>query len=285
MSNVESDLFDIINGYSKLYLDNKRDFFFYKHISIIDSIGLSKVYEERFAQAIKSGIKTEEQLLDEAKKSGYWSSEDEEMIKTLSWEEDKLQLSAKKVMDPSQRQSVLDRAREKRTELEEYLTKKNNICAVSAERLADQERIKRILTERSYKDKDLTQKAGKEIVDQSDEFKQFLERMGDKKHLLQIAFCGSFFDIYSIYQKHPHKVFDNTSFALTIYQKNLLMLGGGLLSKIQNHYDEMDKDKREDPVYIYEYKPKEEDKPQSDHTDLMKKARMGKKLGPEDLLQ
>lgn len=283
-ASLENDLLDIINGWCELR-DSKGNIFVYKHISIKEGLGLNKIYQRRLSSAIKSGVLTRDELLEEAEKAGHWSKEDEEFISSNEWQIDRLKEAKKKVSDASQKKSIDDNIRDKERLIGERKGKRDSLLNHSAETLAEYEKLRAIL-DRCYTDSSFSKKIP---ADQSS-ILAYLNKINEEKRLVQIAFMEEFFELFILNKKNPFVLFENKGFNITSYQKNLLVIAGILSNKLEFFGDKMDKKKKSDPYYIYTFEESNKNTPDnpnstvSDHNDLRMKARSGKNLTPEDLL-
>ena len=86
MYDPDSDYF-----YKRIFLDISRGFsackykettYYIKHLSSEDYIDLSDKEEEFYQKAIKRGLPTEKEALEEAIKEGLWTSEDDDFLET-----------------------------------------------------------------------------------------------------------------------------------------------------------------------------------------------------------
>lgn len=284
MNQINCDLLDVINGYSRLCDDSGKPFY-YQHIKVRDIFVLDRVYSDRLKESQQRGIQSESEIIENAIKYGKWTKQDEEFITATQWEIDKLEKAAEKIQDKHQKLQAELNIKNKREAVQTKQKEREALCSCSAERLADFARLRYILEERCFKDEAQTEKL--EEIPQAKDISDLFGRLNEEKHLLKLAFSPSFFDVFTLYRKDPYRIFDKSAFNLSVYQKNLLTIGGVLLAKIENYGDDMDEKRKNDPNYVYNFKPKgdgQKNKAVSDHKDLMHKARQGKKITPEDYL-
>ena len=65
-------LLDILRGYSILNLKDKCLYF--RHFLVMDNLSLEEYEKNEFEKACLNGLKTEEQLLEDAIKKGFWDT-------------------------------------------------------------------------------------------------------------------------------------------------------------------------------------------------------------------
>ena len=278
-------LLEILRGYSVLKVSNKEIFF--KHFSLIESLHFEETYKNALDSAKKAGIKDEAQLIEDAIKFKKWSIQKEEQIKSLIWTIDKLSIAAKKISDRNQKKAAESSVESKKEELSKIQKDRGELCSLSAESFAQTKKIKDIISQCLYKDKDFTEK-----VEQEDCYifaNTFFEKMSDLnnyKMILTVAYNTSFFEIFCLNYRTPYILLKNTGMEITTFQKNLLVYANALLNKLKN--TTIPETIIEDPVKVLEYKEVENDKGNKTTVgtdDLKEKmAKNGGKLNPEDLL-
>ena len=104
--NLDLLLLDILNGYSKIKYDNKS--FYFKHFLIFEELKLSQFEIDSFDSAIKNGIKSENDLLENAMKKGFWSEEEDSSIKNLKWLIENSEKAISKVSDNAIKKSMMN---------------------------------------------------------------------------------------------------------------------------------------------------------------------------------
>lgn len=283
---VELDLYDIINGYSTLKNAQGREFFF-KHISNFGALKADRIYEDALSSAIRKGIAPADKILEEAILYGAWSIEDDELIKAKEWELSNLERMHKKTTNALQKQHIATNIENKQKEIEEKAKKKRELCALSAENLAEKKRLEYLVTSNCFVNK----KCSKKYVLQTDDsqvLQEFLLRFNNKNHLIKCAYCPSFFELFMIYRKIPHYIFSRqqTAFEMTCYQKNLIVYAGILLNKLEYGGENLTDQIRENPIALFNFDP--EAKKQTTTTDGIEDLREAQKrkgkITPEDLL-
>jgi len=278
------DLLEIIRGYSKLDFLEKT--YYFRHFTVEEMLEVEVFMERDIASSVKSGIETQDKLLEAAVKSGAWSEEKEGKIKSLKWMIKKSTAALNKMQDVNQRKVFNEQIEEQRKDLKVLTTKKNKLIAYSAEALAETKKVSKLLDLALFRDLDFT-----EALEEKERlslapilFRRYAE-MGTRENILTVSYEAGFFDMFVAQHRNPIALF-NTSFReITIFQKNLLCISSGLLTKMKNTTipDEI----AGDPIKIMDYEEKEETQANVSHgiDDLKAKTKVrGGKLKAEDFL-
>ena len=283
---AHKDLRDISRGYSTIRVASSL--FYFKHMTLADSLSLQDVYEESFQEACHNGLKTSEQLLDEARVMGAWTVQNEEKCKALSWQVDKSKEQAKKINDPNQKKSFLEQSIPPlENELKDLNQKREAVIRHSAEAYASMSKNKQFLSLSLFTDPEFQNGCDEEDTHTAMPFlNSCVDRIGSRRGLAAASFFTPFFQCYIIYRKEPSAIFQRTAFETTVYQRSLLDISASLYGKMSNHTipDEIMKD----PIKILDYNPdkKAENSNTSYGVDdlIQKSAKSGGKLTPQDLL-
>lgn len=280
---AESALLDILRGYSVLGGGGKEIYF--RHFSLADSLKFEEYYNNSLSSAKRSGIKDEEEIISAAIKGKKWSIENEDKIRSLIWEIDKMAKACQKINDFFQRKAAEASMEDKRKELEKLRNDRRDLCSYSAESFAETKKIKRIMAQSLYLDSAL-----KDNIDESDVFvysRLFFNKvaeLNDSEIVANAAYSTSFFEVFSLNYRTPHVLFKKKGMDLSIFQKNLLVYANAILNKLKNvSVPEVILD---DPIKILNYK--EPKKVNGNETsvgvgDLKEKAKKnGGGLTPED---
>jgi len=277
-------LLDVLRGYSKI--EYKGHTYYLKHFSVFGQLNLSEFESEAFKSALKKGIKSKNDLLNEAKKRGYWSDQDESDIKNLKWLISKSEEALVKISDYNVRKSMKENIQKDIDKLNEIQGKRESITSHCAENLALRKRNSRTVLQNIFKDEKMTQK-----IDEDDlfEFSHIISAKIDLfsniENLLKMAYSPSFFDLYSLMYRDPLKIFNKDIYNITQWQKSLLFFASVIFNKLKNL--DMPDDVKEDPLKIYKFKPSEKQE-ESDSVvhgveDLRQKmAKNGGKLTAKD---
>ena len=248
---AESALLDIMRGYSVLNGGSKEIYF--RHFSLTDSLRFEEYFTDTLLSAKKSGIKDEANIISEAIKNKKWSVENEEKIKSLVWEIDKMAKACQKINDYFQRKSAESSIEDKRKELEEIKDRRRELCSYSAESFAETKKIKKIMVQSLYSDLNL-----KENLDESNNFnysRLFFDKvaeLNDSDIIANAAYGTSFFEIFSLNYRTPHVLFKKKGMDLSVFQKNLLVYANAILNKLKNV--SVPDAVLDDPIKILNYK-------------------------------
>ena len=285
LKKAEIALLDILRGYSILNTGSRELYF--KHFTLLDSLGFEEEYNRSLTSAKRSGIKDEAHIIKEAIKSKKWSVQKEEEIKSLIWTIDKLSAAAKKISDRYQRKSTEENVKAKQEELAKIQSDRREICSFSAESFAETKKIKKIIVSSLYKDGgfiDLFEED--EAFSYSKELFDKISVLNDSQIISTAAYNTSFFEVFSINYRTPHVLLDNVGMNMTVFQKNLMVYANAILNKLKNV--SIPDNIQEDALKILNYKEietKSNNKTSVGMEDLKEKsAKNGGQLNPEDFL-
>ena len=278
-------LLEISRGYSVFTVNNKK--YFFKHFRIEEMLELEEFEKEQLAVAKKSGIKTQTELLKDAKKYGSWTQKEEDKIESLNWTIKSSLKILDKMSDPMTKKTFQSQIDEQQQELNLLEEKKNQIASYSAEALAQQKRLSKMILNSLFYDKDFKDP----IIEKDIQilgaliFSKFSE-LANKNNILKASYNTYFFEVF-MSTANCLDLFKVKFMDLTIFQKNLISYSRALLNKIQN--TQIPEKINGDPVKMFNYEaPKDgEEKQQVHGTDDLKrrmKARGGE-LKAEDFLE
>ena len=278
-------LLEISRGYSVFTVNNKK--YFFKHFRIEEMLELEEFEKEQLAVAKKSGIKTQTELLKDAKKYGSWTQKEEDKIESLNWTIKSSLKILDKMSDPMTKKTFQSQIDEQQQELDLLEEKKNQIASYSAEALAQQKRLSKMILNSLFYDKDFKDP----IIEKDIQilgaliFSKFSE-LANKNNILKASYNTYFFEVF-MSTANCLDLFKVKFMDLTIFQKNLISYSRALLNKIQN--TQIPEKINGDPVKMFNYEaPKDgEEKQQVHGTDDLKrrmKARGGE-LKAEDFLE
>ena len=276
-------ILEISRGYSEFQVNEES--YYFKHFSLEAMLELEEYEQVEFKKAQKNGIKATDKLVEEAYKIGSWTKQKEEKIKSLEWTIKHSYSSLNKIQDLNQRKVFDAQIKEQEAELASLKEEKGKITNFSAEALAQQKKIGKMLKSALYYDKNFKRK-----LEEKDlafigalVFSKFAE-LAAKENLLKASYLTHFFEVF-MSTESPIELFDANFRTLTIFQKALISYSRGLYNKIKNV--QIPNEIAGDPVKIYDYeepKDKEEGKTEGiDDIKMRMKARGGQ-LKAEDLL-
>ncbi len=285
LKKAESALLDILRGYSVLDGGDKEIYF--RHFSLTDSLRFEEYYANTLLSAKKSGIKDESEIISVAIKNKKWSIENEEKIKSLIWEIDKMAKACQKINDYFQRKSAENSMEQKRKELEEIKERRREICSYSAESFAETKKIKRIMAQSLYCDLAFEENLGESnIFNYSRHFFNKVAELNDSDIIANAAYGTSFFEIFSLNYRTPHVLFKKKGMDLSVFQKNLLVYANAILNKLKNV--NVPDAVLDDPIKILNYKEPENGSGKDASVGLKdlkeKSSQNNGELKPEDFL-
>ena len=288
MKNEDSSslvLLDIVRGYSIFDIDG--DAYYFKHFTIGEMLELDEFEKIELERAKKTGIQTEEQLIDSAIKMGSWSLQKEEKIKSLKWTINHSTKALAKMVDQNQRKVFSEGIEKEREQLEKRNLERRKICSYSAEHLADQKRFLKMVKSSLFYDNQFKKPIKEKKIELVAPvvFSKF-SQLSDKNKLLKAVYLTYFFDVYICQSSNPISLFQVDFANLTVFQKNLLSFANGLLNKMKN--TQIPDEIYGDPIKMYDYEePKDTEGGKVTHglDDLKQKMKSrGGELKAEDLL-
>lgn len=246
---------EIIKGVSKLRSGDKIAYL--KHFSIIEQIKLEDFEGDTYEEAIVAGIKCEADLLKRAEEHGIWSQKKEDDIKGSRFIIERTQINLEKTKDINARrilESTLEAANKEVSELE---AERSKILNYSAESLASNKKIKRMLEVSLFEDSKCKKRLNKEDL----EFFSyaFFNKIGElysHETMLRVAFEDLFFEVFCYQYRNPLLIFGGEYKKITVYQHRITSYANVLLNKLKNC--DIPKNKSKDAVEIFNYKEPEE---------------------------
>lgn len=258
-----------------------------KHFSVLEYLQLDEFEEESYEDAIKSGIKSEQQLIDNAVDLGFWSEQLEEESKSLKWLMEKHENALNKIKDRGQKILFEKSNEETKKRFEEIQQKRNNIVGFSAENLALRKRTAMLIDNSIYKDTTF-----QENIDEEDKEGFSLScfvKIQDlflRENLIRASYTNTFFESFVYQYKNPISLFNKDLCSLTLFQSKILTFANVLLNKIRNT-EKIPENILSDGVKLYNFDPK--DKANGENVtegidDLKQKMKQKGKVTSEDLL-
>jgi hypothetical protein len=220
---------EIFDGYTEFYF--KGEPVYLKHFSIRDQRYIHKYYNRYKNLAINKGISTEEQALNNLKKDGLWSNDDDDKISFCELELDSLRDNLLNAYLPSQKKSLQETLDEKQKELNILKIKRKEVIGTTAEDFAssrsneefiryilfkDQDLKKHLFTEEEFgelDDKDITS-----LVKQNSNCSS---RLGEE--LIQESVLRDFFNMYLSQTEDVSSFYGKPIIHLSVYQLKLAL--------------------------------------------------------------
>tara|TARA_B100001939_G_C16946493_1_gene620584 strand:- start:2697 stop:3563 length:867 start_codon:yes stop_codon:yes gene_type:complete len=277
-------LLEISRGYSVFEINEK--IYFFKHFSIEEMLTLDEFERDEAKRAKKMGLKNEGELLKDAMKYGAWTQQEEDKIKSLEWTINNSYKVLEKFSDPVTKRSFENQIKDQEEELKILKNKKSKISSYSAEALAQQKKLSKMIFNSLFYDKEFT----KIVKDKDVEvlgalvFSKFSE-LANKENTLKACYLTYFFEVFMA-TSNCLDLFKTDFMNLTIFQKGLISYSRALMNKIQN--TSIPEKIYGDPVKMFDYKePKKEEKENTTHglDDLKRRmSSRGGELKAEDFL-
>lgn len=285
LKKAEIVLLDIIRGYSIINAGSRELYF--RHFTLLESLGFEEEYNKSLASAKRSGIKDEASIIQEAIKVKKWSVQKEEEIKSLIWSIDKLSAAAKKITDYFQRKSAENNVKSQQEELVKLQEARREVCSFSAESFAETKKIKKIIISSLYRDSSFEDRfEEQEAFSYSKEFFEKISLLNDSQIVAAAAYNTAFFEIFSLNYRTPHVLLNKVGMDMTVFQKNLMVYANAILNKLRNV--SVPENILDDPIKVLNYKEMEKatgNKTSVGLEDLKEKsAKNGGQLNPEDFL-
>ena len=283
---IELLLLDVLRGYSKI--EFKSEFYYLKHFSVFKSLQLDEYESECLDDAIKKGIKSQDQLLDLAISRKSWSSEEEAQIKNLKWLIDKSEAASSKIVDAFAKKSFEDSISKQKEELQELESRRFSLIAHSAESFATRKRNYKEIKDNLFQDVEMKESVSEDTILRLMHLVRLkISEINNQKNIIKMAYNSLYFDTYCLMYRQPNEMIGKNLFNITIWQKDLLTFSSLILNKLKNY--DIPNSILEDPLAICKYKPKEENSGHAGNVvthgmdDLRAKmAEKGGKLTAED---
>jgi hypothetical protein len=282
---IERVLFDVIRGYSVLRASSSNVYF--RHLNSLQVLEIEDIYNQYFESAQRSGLKSEKELLDMCIRNGTWSVKNNEEITALLWTIDKKEKAKDKSSDFLQKKSLEQSIENDKNALNTLRQRRAKLAQFSAEKFAEQKKIQGLIDLCLFMDPAFSEPLHPNV--EIDVINLFFEKMSffnEKNLMVYVSFHPLFFDLFCVNQRNPHVIFDKPAFALTVYQKNILLFANSILSKLKSL--PIPEEICDDPVKILNFKERSEAKQsKTSHglSDLKAKSvAKGGKLTAEDFL-
>jgi len=280
----QAALAEIIQGYSVLREQGVE--YYFKHPLILDFLKQSLHKEGFEKQADIIGLKSEEELLQVAYESGSWTKEKDETIKSLEFSVKSKNRFLPKVEDIYIKKNLLNQIEEDENELKILNFKKRSFVLASKEAYVSKKMTSIFYSDILFYDKDFKEPIKEEDLNKC--FAKYFEKfsfLNNRDILLRAAFSSDFFDLFIIFEDISN-IFNKTGLDLTIFQKNLLVYGNILISKLKNSY-KMPNDIKDNPIKIFEWSEGEKKSKSLDDEDFnirekVKRAGGLENIKPED---
>ncbi len=282
--NSENIISEILEGVSPF--THNGETFFFKHPTIKEKLKDYEINTESEEEGKKRGIKTEQELIDQAIRSGSWSKENEDKIEDLQWLVEKTESSISKLSDPNlvkHNQKTIDGYKQ---ELSSLQLGRSKITYMSLENYA-LSRSHKICCERDCYYIHKNEKKNLKTNSDRNILGSYIKVYGNllvKDNLIKAAYTPVYFDLVYM-AASPLELYPEGLEKITVFQKDLLFYAHVLCSKLKNL--DIPDGIRNDAIALYNYKPKEEsvDKKEDFNPRKFVQSKGGlEKMKPEDKL-
>ncbi len=251
----KSLLGEIIKGSSILRSDGEKAYL--KHLTILEQVKLEDFAGDSYEDAIVAGIKSESELLSRAKEFGSWSDKDENNLKGARFIIEKTQANLDKTKDINARSILkltLEKANEEFSELE---AKRSKILSYSAESLASNKKIIKMLEVSLFKDSKCTKPLEEEELTKfSSSFFAKISDLYNHESMLRVAYQDLFFEVFCYQYRNPLLIFGGEYKNITVYQHKIISFANILLNKLKNL--EIPRSQTIDAVDVFNYREPDE---------------------------
>jgi len=243
---------EIFQGYSEFDFEGNQ--LYLKHLCIKDQAYINIYYEKYKKIAIKKGLPEEKKALEDMKKDGMWSDEDDLKIEELKSQIKNLQDTKKSVFLRSAQEKIKSDLASKESEYYILLAKRKEIVGKTAEDYASSMSSFEMIRFFVFKDKQLKQHAfdEDEFDRMSDEsllaLKKKQDDISDKFNELNIqkSSLRPFFSMYLSYCEDAYGFYGRPMCDLSVYQVKLVLFGR-IFQSIFQYTEDIPDAIREDP--------------------------------------
>jgi hypothetical protein len=231
---------EIFQGYTELtYRGNSV---FLRHINIHDQNRLSKLVEYFTEKITAKGICSEKERLEQLKKDGDWTDDNDLKISESDNYVKNLTQSKKKIAFPSQQKEAQKIIDEETAKLNELRAKKRELIGQTAEDFASRKANEEFLRHLIYCDETLQKLrfsdeefGAIELEDLSSiycDYQKMMVRFSDE-HIQSAVLCD-FFNMYMPFCEKPWDFFGVPLIKTSVFQQKILIYGRMFLNIFQN---------------------------------------------------
>lgn len=265
---------EIFQGYTELTYQG--DSVFLRHINIHDQNRLSKLVDLFTEKTIAKGISSEKDRLEQLKKDGDWTDDDELKVAEIENYVKNLVQSKKKYALPSQQKETQKIIDEETAKLNELRNKKRNLIGQTAEDFASRKANEEFLRHLIYCDESLQ---GLKFSDEEfgviemedlssiyESYQKMMVRFSDEN--IQKAVLCDFFNMYMPFCEKPWDFFGVPLIKTSVFQQKVLVYGRMFLNIFQN-VEKIPDHIRKDPKALLDFadSSRNKDKAKSKNSD------------------
>lgn len=252
----QQNLVDILRGYSSFSVGEQE--YFFKHPTVFEKIGETPKEAELKKRGQNIGLLTEEELIKRSFSGGKWSEEDESEFNHLTKAIRRGSRAKSNITDPNLLKDYEKTLERNKKELKNLSERRLSIISSSLENYVINMLYLDMCRERCFVDQSLKKKIpedkAKEILAFYIESYQNLTSLDS---LLKASYLPDFFETIRL-STDPLFVYGKIAKDLTIFQRDLLVCGKLLKTKIEN-IDKIPQRVMNDAIELYHYIPKEKD--------------------------
>ena len=244
---------DILRGFSKV-TDTSYGDFYIKHIDNFDSEEIDEKGEEYKNHAIKQGLPSTKEKLEQLKQDESWTDEDERKISDLEKMITNLKITKSKILLKAQIDQLQKQIQDTEKELNGLKVEKANLIGYTSDIYSGKKINEFYVLNTSYKDKEL-----KKPLFSKEEFEELQEKditllikyyndcseKAGEENIKRIALSGFFLNNFYLCEDNPQIYYGKPVVELTYNQSELFSYGRyfkHILSEMKNkpHPDVMD---------------------------------------------
>ncbi len=258
-SNEHRHLFkEIVDGYSAYFIGESERYI--KHQSVSDLVNFEQVYDMHLTRALNKGLPGEKEILKNLEEEGFWSKKDDEAIETQKFFLDSLVKNKKNIVLKSALERVNKQIEEAEAEINDLISKKENLISNSAERYALNRANDFYMFNSFYKDRELKHPlytkeefehiSPKEVSHLVSIYNSFHYKFSEEN--IQLLAVQDFYKIYYSFSESTTDFFGKPVVELNNFQLNLLLYTRIFKSIFENNEDIPEKIKK-DPKALLDF--------------------------------
>mgnify|MGYP003660179360 CR=1 FL=1 len=244
---------DILRGFSKVDSPSYGSFYI-KHLDTYDSEEIDEKGEEYKNHAIKQGLPSTDEKLEQLKEDGSWTEKEDRKLQDLQSMVINLRVTKSKFVLKSDTDSLQKQIDSSEKEVRGLLLEKANLIGYTSDVYSSKKINEFYVINTSYKDKEL-----KKPLFSADEFEELQEKditllikyfndtseRAGEENIKRIALCGFFLNNFYLCEDNPYTYYGKPVVNLTYNQGELFSYGRyfkSILSEMKNkpHPEVMD---------------------------------------------
>tara|TARA_R110001583_G_scaffold48781_4_gene152672 strand:- start:8627 stop:9616 length:990 start_codon:yes stop_codon:yes gene_type:complete len=234
---------EVFDGYTKVAI-NKSPVYI-KHLNIRDQRYLQSYYEKYKQRAVERGVDTTEERTRQIVEDGMWTDAEDQKIAGLRFEIDNLKKTIKGIFLPSQQDEIKKSLKERREELTDLLSRKEEVIGKTADSYAmgrSNDELLRFLLfkkpdlkENLYSEEEFSNLEIWEIAGINKIQEEVAQRLSDTA--IQEAVLRPFFSMYLSFCESVGDFYGKPIIELSVYQLRVALYGKMFFNIFQNTQD------------------------------------------------